>query len=66
MCCSYIKGLLGGPTPAEHEALTQERDDLKQQLSTMKQQLEDLQGKVHCLIRDCFPSNKSGNSYWCS
>lgn len=44
---SYIKGLLGGPTPAEYEALKQEKDDLKQQLGTVKQQLEDLQAKVH-------------------
>ena len=46
-CChSYIKGLLGGPTPAEHETLRQENEDLKQQLGTLKQQLEDMQAKV--------------------
>ncbi|KAL0049670.1 hypothetical protein WJX82_007224 [Trebouxia sp. C0006] len=35
----YIKGLLGGPTLAEYDALKQEKEDLKQQL-------EDLQAKV--------------------
>lgn len=48
VCCSYIKGLLGGPTPAEYEALKQEKEDLQQQLGTVKQQLEEMQAKVHC------------------
>ena len=43
---SYIKGLLGGPTPAEYDALKQEKEDLKQQLESTKKQLEDLQAKV--------------------
>ncbi len=43
---SYIKGLLGGPTPAEYDALKQEKEDLKQQLESIKKQLEDLQAKV--------------------
>ncbi len=43
---SYIKGLLGGPTPAEYDALKQEKEDLKQQLESAKKQLEDLQAKV--------------------
>lgn len=48
LCCygSYIKGLLGGPTPAEYDALKQETEDLKQQLESAKKQLEDLQAKV--------------------
>ncbi len=50
---SYIKGLLGGPTPAEYDALKQEKENLKQQLESTKKQLEDLQAKVchrkwHC------------------
>ena len=44
---SYIKGLLGGPTPAEYDTLRQEKDDLKQQLEATKKQLEELQAKVH-------------------
>ena len=54
-CYSYIKGLLGGPTPAEHEALKQEKEDLKQQLATTKQQLEDLQANVGrpCCFASC-------------
>ncbi len=48
---SYIKGLLGGPTLAEYDALKQEKEDLKQQL-------EDLQAKVchkiwHCGTAAC-------------
>lgn len=45
-CNSYIKGLLGGPTPAEYEALKQEKEDLKQQLALTRKQLEDVQAKV--------------------
>ena len=46
-CCnSYIKGLLGGPTPTEYEALKQEKEDLKQQLALNRKQLEDVQAKV--------------------
>ena len=44
--CSYIKGLLGGPTPAEFESLKQEKEDLKQQLEATKKQLEELQVSV--------------------
>lgn len=43
---SYIKGLLGGPTPSEYDALKQEKEELKQQLEATKKQLEDLQAKV--------------------
>ena len=49
MCChecSYIKGLLGGPTPAEFESFKQEKEDLKQQLEVTKKQLEELQVSV--------------------
>lgn len=36
-CCHcYNKGLLGGPTPAEHEKLIQQKEDLKQQLEDMQ------------------------------
>ncbi|KAL0034159.1 hypothetical protein WJX77_000947 [Trebouxia sp. C0004] len=41
----YIKGLLGGPTPAEYDALKHEKEGLKQQLESTKKQLEDLQAK---------------------
>ena len=41
--CSYIKALLGGPTPAEYDTLQQETDDLRQQLESAKKQIEDLQ-----------------------
>lgn len=41
----YIKGLLGGPTPTEYEALKQEKEDLKQQLALNRKQLEDVQAK---------------------
>ncbi len=50
---SYIKGLLGGPTPAEYDALKQEKEDLKQQLEATKKQLEDLQAKVCHKILHC-------------
>ena len=60
-CChSYIKGLLGGPTPAEHEALKQEKEDLKQQLATARQQLEESQAKVGCSC--CFASHQSNQA----
>lgn len=40
--CSYMKVCLGGPTPAEHEALVAERDLLKKELSDARQQIEEL------------------------
>ena len=45
--CSYIKGLLGGPTPAEYDVLKQENEELKQQLDDTKKQLEELQVGWH-------------------
>lgn len=45
--CSYIKGLLGGPTPAEYDVLKQENEELKQQLEDTKKQLEELQVGWH-------------------
>ncbi len=36
---SYIKGCLGGPTPAEFEALQAERDTLKRELEEARAQL---------------------------
>lgn len=40
---SYIKTCLGGPTPAEYEALLAERELLKKELSAARQQIEELQ-----------------------
>lgn len=45
-CYRYIKGLLGGPTPAEYETLKQEKEDLQQQLDACKKKVEELQSQV--------------------
>jgi len=44
-----MKTCLGGPTPAEHEALLAERELLKRELSDARQQIEELQLKVWVL-----------------
>lgn len=46
--CSYMKVCLGGPTPADYEALIAERELLKRELSDARQQIDELQGKVWC------------------
>lgn len=43
---SYVKVCLGGPTPADFEALLAERELLKKELSDARQQLEELRLKV--------------------
>lgn len=43
---SYVKVCLGGPTPADYEALLAERELLKKELSDARQQLEELRLKV--------------------
>lgn len=60
---SYIKGLLGGPTPAEYDALKQEKEDLRQQLESTKKQLEDLQAKV--CHRTCHCATTAYRAYIC-
>lgn len=56
MCtCSYIKALLGGPTPAEYDTLKQETDDLRQQLESAKKEIEDLKASlVTVQCRSCY------------
>lgn len=43
---SYMKQCMGGPTPAEYEALLAERELLKKELSDARMQIEELQLKV--------------------
>jgi hypothetical protein len=43
-----MKVCLGGPTPAEHEALVAQRDLLKKELEEARQQIKDL--KVHSVL----------------
>lgn len=44
--CSYIKGALGTPTPAEFEAVVVERDGLKRQLADAQARIAELEAKV--------------------
>lgn len=46
LACSYVKACLGGPTPAEYDALLAERESLKRELEDARQQIADLQAKV--------------------
>jgi hypothetical protein len=46
MCCSYVKACLGGPTPAEYDALIAERESLKKELEDARQQIAELQAKA--------------------
>jgi hypothetical protein len=46
ICCSYVKACLGGPTPAEYDALVAERESLKKELEDARQQIAELQAKV--------------------
>ncbi len=49
LCYSYLKGLLGAPTPSEFEALQAEKDSLQKQLEEATKQIEELTAKVgHC------------------
>lgn len=43
---SYIKACLGGPTPAEHEAVLAENEALKGELAGARAELAALQSKV--------------------
>jgi hypothetical protein len=45
-----MKVCLGGPTPAEHEALVAERDLLKKELAEARQQIEDLKVRMHWVL----------------
>ncbi|WIA08318.1 hypothetical protein OEZ86_010926 [Tetradesmus obliquus] len=42
----YVKACLGGPTPAEYDALIAERESLKKELEDARQQIAELQAKV--------------------
>lgn len=42
----YLKANLGGPTPAEFEALTEERNALAAELETCKKELAEAQAKL--------------------
>ncbi len=42
----YIKASLGGPTPAEYEAVVAERDGLKRQLQEAQAKIAELEVKV--------------------
>ena len=57
-CHSYIKTCLGGPTPAEYEALLAERELLKKELSDARQRIEELQQQV-CRIQRHMNSSSS-------
>lgn len=45
-----MKVCLGGPTPAEQEALVAERDLLKKELADARQQIEDLKVHMHSAL----------------
>lgn len=51
--CSYMKVCLGGPTPADYEALLAEREMLKRELSDARQQLEELRQQVRRRLWAC-------------
>jgi hypothetical protein len=54
--CSYIKTVLGAPTPAEYDAVLAERDALKKQLEDTQQRVGELEGQVRYLVRPtCLP-----------
>ncbi|KAF6263168.1 hypothetical protein COO60DRAFT_511621 [Scenedesmus sp. NREL 46B-D3] len=42
----YVKACLGGPTPADYDALIAERESLKKELEDARQQIAELQAKV--------------------
>lgn len=46
LLCSYIKGLLGAPTPAEFNALKSENEVLQKQLQDAQIQMQELAAKV--------------------
>lgn len=43
---SYVKGLLGAPTPAEYEAVQAEKASLQRQLEEANKKIEELTAKV--------------------
>ncbi|GBF88360.1 hypothetical protein Rsub_01072 [Raphidocelis subcapitata] len=45
----YVKSCLGGPTPAEYEAVAAERDALKADLEEAQRAVAQLQAKVQAL-----------------
>ena len=51
MLCSYIKGLLGAPTPAEFNALKSENEALQKQLQDAQNQVQELAAKVRQMSR---------------
>ena len=53
MLCSYIKGLLGAPTPAEFNALKSENEALQKQLQDAQTQMQELAAKVRQMYATC-------------
>ena len=53
MLCSYIKGLLGAPTPAEFNALKSENEALQKQLQDAQNQVQELAAKVRQMAGTC-------------
>ena len=53
MLCSYIKGLLGAPTPAEFNALKSENEALQKQLQDAQIQVQELASKVRQMPGRC-------------
>ena len=45
----FLKANLGGPTPAEFEALTEEKNALAAELETCKKELAEAQAKIEAL-----------------
>ena len=45
----FLKANLGGPTPAEFEALTEEKNALEAELETCKKELAEAQAKIEAL-----------------
>lgn len=52
--CSYIKACLGGPTPAEYEAVVAERDALRAELEDARREAADLAAKVSLHIESFY------------
>ncbi|KAI8464245.1 MAG: hypothetical protein J3K34DRAFT_474477 [Monoraphidium minutum] len=45
----YIKAVLGGPTPAEHDALRAEREALRAELEEARRTVADLKARLNAL-----------------
>jgi hypothetical protein len=48
---SYIKTTLGGPTPAEYEAVCAQRDSLKEQVEKLQQDLEAVRAELEAKVQ---------------